>query len=444
MKKLMILGAIAATAVGYGAEASYLAQVYDVAITMKTGVCRASKATAATVKYYEAYLGKGNAPFDKGTEMGFRRQATRKITGVIWGCDRETIAFPAWRVYAANGGNFNLGGYAFWDQTAQTYFVLPNTRFAWDCLNRITADFKTVEGAWRLGNNVPRQAMSLTGAGFGKASIASMPCRSIISKISGNFAGFRLPGLDDLVSDCPYCGVGNCNVRPFCEWCNFWTPARFLTAAYGSWNIKFNKSAANRLARTMRITQSYTFKKAGTLATVLGRMETAVQLLGRNGLLAGNAWIASNDGRQAARLTRPQVMVAYAYGLVPAAVTIANGTVVINWNALFAGAFGLDEDEDSDEFDLEDSEAAEQLEAAYLGISADGSVTLADEFEAYIDELAADDAYAIESEDGCKKCGSSENGADPDGEGIASWADTFFAELTFFVTEEAAEEADAS
>jgi len=441
MKKLIVIGAIAASAVGFGAEASYLAQVYDVAITMKTGVCKAGKATAATVKYYEAYLGKGNAPFDKGMEMGFRSQSTRKITGVIWGCDCETIAFPAWRVYLSRG-NYNLGGYAFWDQTANTYFVLPNTRFAWDCLNRITKDFKTVEGAWRLGNNVPRQAMSLTGAGFGKASIASMPCRSIVSKISGSFGGFRLPGLDDLVSDCPYCGVGNCNVRPFCEWCNFWTPARFLTAAYGSWSIKFNKSAANRLAKNMRITQSYTFKKAGALPTVLGRMEAAVQLLGRNGLLDNNNWIVSNDGRAAALLTRPQVMVAYAYGLVPDAVNITKvdgqGVVIINFNRLFSGAFALDEDEAAEEFDLEDEDAADQLEAAYLAISEDGSVTLEDAFQAYVEELDAEDEWAMvylddDGEPHCKKCGSWENGADPEGEGVANWTQRFYEELTAFV-----------
>ena len=126
MKKLMILGAIAAATVGYGAEASYLAQVYDVALTLKTGVCKPGKATSGTVKYYESYVGKGNSPVAKGTEMGFRKQATRKITGVIWGCECETIAFPAWRVYASTTG-FNLGGYAFWDQAANTYFVLPNT-----------------------------------------------------------------------------------------------------------------------------------------------------------------------------------------------------------------------------------------------------------------------------------------------------------------------------
>ena len=34
MKKLMIRGAIAAATVGYGAEASYLAQVYDATLTV--------------------------------------------------------------------------------------------------------------------------------------------------------------------------------------------------------------------------------------------------------------------------------------------------------------------------------------------------------------------------------------------------------------------------
>lgn len=274
MKKLIVIGAVAASVVGFGAEASYLAQVYDAALTVKTGVCKEGKATAATVKYYESILGKDNSPLEKGEEAGFRKQATRKIAGVLWGCECETIADPRWRRYRPiNGNGVSLGGYAFWDQTANTYFVIPNTVFGWACLNRIGNDFKSVEGAWVLANNVDPQALYLLGAGFGKASVAANPCRSIISKISGSFAGFRMPGTDDLVGSCPYCGIGDCSVEPFCELCGGWIDNFDMTAAYGTWSIKFNKSAANKLKRSMRITQSYTFKKAGDLKDVLARME---------------------------------------------------------------------------------------------------------------------------------------------------------------------------
>lgn len=318
MKKLMIVGAMAAASVAFGAEASYWAQVYDAALTMKTGVCKAGKATAATVKYYEAYLGTGNAPVEKGEEMGFRKQSSRKISGLFWGCECETIAFPAWRRYSprptAGGNGRFLGGYAFWDQAANTYFVLPNTVFGWGILNRINNDFKTVEGAWVLANNVNPQALYLMGAGFGKASVAARPCRSIISKMSGSFAGFRFPGTDDLTGTCIYCGIDDCNVRPFCEACFFWTSNTRLTAAYGTWSIKFNAKAAKKLAGKGRITQSYTFKKAGNLAEVLAWMEVFVDWLDQNGA------DTDEDEDAADRLMDPDtVKSVYYYGAAKAA-----------------------------------------------------------------------------------------------------------------------------
>jgi hypothetical protein len=339
MKKLMILGAIAAATVGYGAEASYLAQVYDVSLTLKTGVCKAGKVTKGTIKFYEAYVGKDNYWNDKGDEMSFRKQASRKITGVIWGCDCETIAFPAWRAYRATAG-WNLGGYAFWDQAVDNYYVLPNTVFGWLCLNRITDSFKTVEGSWQLVNNLDPQWMFMTGAGFGKASIAKQPCRSIVSKISGSFAGVRWPGLDDLATDCAYCGIGNCNVRPFCEICRIWTRNAILTAAYGSWSIKFNKKASNKLKNTAFITKSYTFKKAGDLPNVLANMEMFVRAFGRNGGFPG---IAMGDRAVLAPLV---VRLAYLYGLAPSAVSIAPGPIVtVDPSKLVAGSVEAEEDD---------------------------------------------------------------------------------------------------
>ncbi len=322
MKKLMILGAIAAATAGYGAEASYLAQVYDATLTVKTGVCKEGKATAATVKYYESIYGTGGSLFERGEEAGFRKQATIKIAGVFWGCECETIADPRWRRYRpVNGGGRSLGGYAFWNQTADTYYVIPNTVFGWALLNRIDNDFKKVEGAWVLANNVDPQALYLMGAGFGKASVAAVTCRSIINNISGNFAGFRMPGTDDLVGSCPYCGIGDCSIEPFCDTCGGWIDNTDLTAAYGTWKIKFNTSAANKLKRTTRITQSYKFKKAGNLAAVLERMENWAILMDRFGAAD------DDDTDHGEPIDCDTLKVAYTYG-IDSSLSIVDGEVV--------------------------------------------------------------------------------------------------------------------
>jgi hypothetical protein len=418
MKKLIILGAVAAMSAAYGAEASYLAQVYDASLTLKTGVCRPGKVTSGTVKFYQAH-GLTKAWLEargivKGSEMAFRKQATRKITGVIWGCDCETIAFPAWRAYRATAG-WNLGGYAFWDQSADNYYVLPNTAFGWLCLNRITDNFKSVEGSWQLANNLNPQWMYMLGAGNGKASIASRPCRSIISSISGSFAGVRWPGMDDNATDCAYCGIGNCNVRPFCEVCRIWTRNRQLTAAYGSWSIKFNKTASNKLKNTAFITSSYTFKKAGNLPRVLRNMEVFVRNFGR---LGGFPGIAQGDRAIMAPLV---VRLAYLYGIAPAAVKIGLGPTVTIDPAAILLAEDVEQEEDEEKgtikltFDLdpdsidedgsytdmyedaESSKLVEDLYLSYLGYARMSDVLdLEDEDEDYDDD---DDAWDDDDED---------------------------------------------
>lgn len=292
MKKLVIAVASAAMIGGvFGAEKSSYAQVYDFAMTLKTGVCKDAKVSSATVSFLRTVYGtddleKNEANFayydvwTKGDEVAFRKQATQKIAGVFWGCECPTIANPAWRRFS-NGRN--LGGYVFWNQTSGSPFVIPNTWFSWSLLNRITDSFKTVEGVWNLYNNVDPQACAYTGAGFGTASVAKDACRAVVNKISGSFAGYRMPGSDDLVGGCEYCAIGGCAVIPFCAPCSpMGVNAAELTAAYGTWSIKFNASASAKLAKSARITSVYKFNKAGafangvTLVDALKRMEDYV------------------------------------------------------------------------------------------------------------------------------------------------------------------------
>lgn len=266
-----MIGAVAAMAVAYGAEKSSMAQVYDFAMTLKTGVCRDAKVSSATVKFFNTYLGKDQTDFEKGNRVGFRRQSTQKIAGVFWGCYCPTIADPQWRIYSAGNGASSLGGYLFWNQTTETPFVPAQTTFQWRLLNRITDNFKSVEGTWTLQNLANSQAFSFMGAGFGKASTPVDLCDAVITSISGEFAGLRLPGADDRVTNCQYCNVGDCVTVPFCIECASTIPNHHaLTAAYGKWSIKFNSRMSTRLGDAARLSSVYTFKKAGAFELANG------------------------------------------------------------------------------------------------------------------------------------------------------------------------------
>ena len=261
MKKLMIAAAAAAM---IGAAQAYEAQVYDMTLTVKTTQCKESKVSKALA----AYLDDGT---EKGEKIGLRKQATRKMAGVIWGCDCETIAYPAWRTYRAN--KQTVGGYVFWDLASKEHFYIPMTKFFWTVLNRIDTMNK-VEGSWTLANGADGSAFLFTGAGFG--SIAGAGCGSYISSMSGNFAGFRqaVGGM----TDCLFCEdvETDCRVENFCDVCITVADTTELTAAYGTWKLKYNKSASKSLRTKGFITKSYSsnsFKKINNLVKILEGIE---------------------------------------------------------------------------------------------------------------------------------------------------------------------------
>jgi hypothetical protein len=280
MKKLMI--AVAAIAVGVTAQAKSAknldAQVYDFSATVKSTACKEVKVTK-TIATLEGV----DYATVKGQKIATRKQASTKIAGVIWGCECETIANPQWRLY--NGGS-TIGGYLFWNASAKEVFNIFTTTFAWAVFNRID-DGNKAEGVWALVNNDARNVVGFLGAGFGKVSGTN--CRTILSSMSGNFAGFLLAGSD--ASGCKFCGGIACDAWQICP-C---TPAFYdtdLTAAYGSWKIKYNKTASNKLRKTGLITESYSFKKAGDAEILLLKVEAAAAA----GTLATDAdlWDAYN------------------------------------------------------------------------------------------------------------------------------------------------------
>jgi len=282
MKKLMIAAfAVAAGASVYAATALD-AQVYDVNLTVKSTACKEIKYT----KTLAALEGEDYKDVKK-EKIAVRKQATTKIAGVIWGCDCETIADPQWRTY--NNGT-TVGGYLFWNVGASRPFNIFTTTFAWAVLNRIDTGDKA-EGVWGLVNTDADNVVGFLGAGFGKVSGTGMSnCRVVLTSMSGNFAGFLLAGSE--AGGCKFCGEDACNAYPLCRFCVVRNPYDDdMTAAYGSWKIKYNKSASKKLRKTGRLTESYTFKKAGDTKALLQKVESAAA----KGALATDDWDDEDD-----------------------------------------------------------------------------------------------------------------------------------------------------
>ena len=260
---MIAAAAVVAGASVYAASSSKLdAQVYDVNLTVKSTACKEIKFTK-TIATLEGW----SYSDVKGDRLSVRRQASTKIAGVIWGCECETIANPDWRLY--NGGR-TIGGYVFWNVGGETCFNIFSTAFKWAVFNRIDTGDKA-EGVWALVNNDADNTVGFLGAGFGKVS--GLTCRTVLSSMSGNFAGFLLAGSD--ASGCAFCGGTDCTAWFVCPCTVNGIYDLDMTAAYGSWKIKYNKSASTKLRRTGRITQSYNFKKAGNTSVILTNLELA-------------------------------------------------------------------------------------------------------------------------------------------------------------------------
>ena len=268
MKKLMIAAACAAMA-GSVFAAVGDAQVYDATLTVKTTACKNGKYTKALVNF--PVKDANEFGYDVNDSVMFRKQATRTINGVFWGCDCETIADPAWRIYTSftSAGvektPHTVGGYAFWDATnSKEYipFTIPYVTFEWLILNRID-QMTSVEGTWLLRDQAANEAMFFIGAGFGTANNATDECASYIKSISGNFAGY-LQYVAEGDDGCVFCGTTDydCLVAPFC-WCqDIEEDTTYLTAAYGTWSIKYNSSNSNTLKKKKYITEVPAYAKA--------------------------------------------------------------------------------------------------------------------------------------------------------------------------------------
>jgi hypothetical protein len=248
MKKLMIVAAVAAMTGAALADA----QVYDVKLTVKTTTCKDGKFTKALENL--GWFG----GLEKGDEVSYRKQATLTLAGIIWGCDCDAIANPEWRVYGYKKGKYSVGGYAFWNATGKEAIALqiPFVKFDWAVLNRID-QMNTVEGTWMLGDAADGEALFFLGAGFGtvknNTKAPQYDCLSYISSMKGNFAGF-MQGGEGGDNGCIFCGTTayDCLVAPFCVCANAFDSTE-VSAAYGSWTIKYNSSASKKLKKAWYI-----------------------------------------------------------------------------------------------------------------------------------------------------------------------------------------------
>jgi len=251
MKKLMTAAVVAAMAGAALADP----QVYDMKLSVKTTACKTGKFTKA-LEDLGWFVG-----LQKGDQVSYRKQASLTIAGVIWGCDCDAIQEPYWRDYGAQkSGNHTVGGYAFWNATPKVAIPLqiPYVKFSWALLNRID-QMNTIEGTWMLGDPVVDEALFFLGSGFGKVKNSANECASYIPSMSGNFAGFIQGGSGD-DDGCIFCGaVGwDCLVAPFC-WCENTPDTTAISAAYGSWTLKYNATASKKLKTKYYITQVVKF-----------------------------------------------------------------------------------------------------------------------------------------------------------------------------------------
>ena len=267
MKKLMIAAATAAM-VG-GAFAS--AQVYEYKLNLKTTTCKEGKATKNTywTKIQE---------MEAGDEISYRTKASLVLNGLTWGCTCSEALAGYWDTVCGNDNS--LFGITFWSKKTDAFLggTYNGSAFAWDFINRIGKKANEVEFSLNL---VPSDDVSevegqitdfdLKLAGMGSVTDkfvtddngTTLDCDSVIKSANGSVAGYINP--DDGITVCNYCEEYDvpCEVLQFCADCcdhaaDGFEPDETKTVAFGTFTMKYNKSAAAKLAKTSKISTAYT------------------------------------------------------------------------------------------------------------------------------------------------------------------------------------------
>jgi len=255
MKKLIIAATLAATAAQLCvAETSEKeAQVYDIKVTVKTTAAKSGKLSSKKNPFVE----------DTGTII-YRTQGSQTWTGVLWGCDCETL-LGAWRT--VGDGSEVVEGVVIWN-SKKPYQVVFLDDMKWRVLNAIEAGGGEVEAAWTIGDSSDESNAFLSFAGFGKLDVdKKFECRSVIKSLSGNVAGW-MPAPKSVTQGnpgvCTFCS-GLVGMTPdtedsavgwdFCP-CETIGDLEF-TAVSGTWTLKYNKSLSKKLTDKSSILDVY-------------------------------------------------------------------------------------------------------------------------------------------------------------------------------------------
>ena len=236
MKKIMIAALLLMAGGAFAKEA----QVYEMTMTIKTTTAKSGKVKPALCEWPNA-----NA---------YRKSATIKIKGVIWGCDCETIGEPEPLSNAVA-----TAGYVFWNET--THEII-DSGFGWKLFNRIEKNAKKVEGTWTLATT--NGNFCLMGGGIGTIKDETIVdgdyCdfkQVMISSMSGNVAGWMLPspvivqkGSEEVCEKCEVKeGISDVVIRVpgWTVCCKCGEGADWATA-WGTWKLKYSPKYSKKWA----------------------------------------------------------------------------------------------------------------------------------------------------------------------------------------------------
>lgn len=242
MKKLMIAAAAAAMIGGVQAACERPddvvdgAEVYDVAVSLKTTKCVCKNIT--TVE-------KDECNRNETTQcVAWREVTSKKVNGVLWSCaitcsvdigDKETsLALdPVWWDYNPSAAD-SLGTQFFWIKKDKI-ILAENDLWTTKWIARIGKKMNKIEAFGTFGDG-------LNWAGFGTWDAKNVR----VSKISGGIAGCWGAPYDCSSKDENKQYTEDCPAYKLCD--DVEVDDYTKTAAYGTFSLKFNASKSRKLA----------------------------------------------------------------------------------------------------------------------------------------------------------------------------------------------------
>ena len=221
MKKLMIVAALAATTVA-------TAEADDCTPTTQPAMVYQVKMNVKTTKGVSKTLDKSDCGPTGGV---IREKDSTKFEGWIYDCS-----------YACN--LVESGTSVMWDSKRKAPFT--SSAFTTTFLNVFGKNQKSAEWAWTFegtvdyapnSDNSVEQTYNLTGAGYGKFDTK----KRFYKSFSGNFAGTASASLDLKSANCDPSQIWKCD--------NLNDLADSDTIAFGTWTVKYSKSASDKYAR---------------------------------------------------------------------------------------------------------------------------------------------------------------------------------------------------